>query len=903
MNNPLIAETQDSTEAYSGIPLLESVFDTKQAIESGDWAAGVMGVIGAGLDMLGAVMDPIGTILSSGVGWLLEHVGPLSDALDALTGDPDQIRAHSETWSNVAGELASISSDLLQAVEEDTTTWTGPAADTYRQRGADTATLIQAAQSAAEGASSGIATAGEVVAAVRTLVRDIIAEVVGRLVSWALQVVATLGIGLSWVVPQVTRTVAKVASQISDLVTKLVEAMSKLGPLLAKLGSKFQEATSKLKKIKSGDPGATRSVEGGNTTPSGFSGTNGDRGGSGGGAPKTDPPPRSEPTTDSTTTTSGSSTPPAGRPRSGDTTPSTTRGGRNDTVPAKDRNCVGDPVDVATGEVVVTQIDLTLPHLTHPAFERTHVSSYREGRWFGPSWSSTLDQRLELHDRTVRYFAPDGMILTYPVPSAPGSVFPKTGPQWPLSRHDDGDWTLEQRPAGRTLRFAGSGDVLPLRAVEGADGERSELAYDESGAPTVLTHSNGVRLGFRVEDSRVTELSVLGSGDVPDVVVMRYGYDDRRQLTAVVNSSGVPMRFDYDSQGRITGWQDRNGVWYRYVYDSAGRCVRTVGTDGFLDSVFTYDPERRVTTHTDSLGNTTVYELNEAHQTVRETDPLGNVTAFEWNHANQLIARTDPLGRVTRYAYGADGLPVSITRPDGSVVSLDHDADTLTSFTVVENDRAWTRHFTESAPDPVDEPIGVATALDLSAPPLSSPPRSPTIATSSAGLAHSRFLEGAASCSAGRSTEHAHCRSARIEAVRRGATTARATRSNTSTNSGASPDASTAPSTCSPPRSIPPEPAPSTATTRNCNWCRSRTLSAGSGATATTPRVGSQAKPTSTAASGASNTTRQANWSGPLDPMARSSTTGTTCWATSSRYARHTAPPATTTTPPEMSSG
>lgn len=721
MNNPLIAETQDSTEAYSGIPLLESVFDTKQAIESGDWAAGVMGVIGAGLDMLGAVMDPIGTILSSGVGWLLEHVGPLSDALDALTGDPDQIRAHSETWSNVAGELASISSDLLQAVEEDTTTWTGPAADTYRQRGADTATLIQAAQSAAEGASSGIATAGEVVAAVRTLVRDIIAEVVGRLVSWALQVVATLGIGLSWVVPQVTRTVAKVASQISDLVTKLVEAMSKLGPLLAKLGSKFQEATSKLKKIKSGDPGATRSVEGGNTTPSGFSGTNGDRGGSGGGAPKTDPPPRSEPTTDSTTTTSGSSTPPAGRPRSGDTTPSTTRGGRNDTVPAKDRNCVGDPVDVATGEVVVTQIDLTLPHLTHPAFERTHVSSYREGRWFGPSWSSTLDQRLELHDRTVRYFAPDGMILTYPVPSAPGSVFPKTGPQWPLSRHDDGDWTLEQRPAGRTLRFAGSGDVLPLRAVEGADGERSELAYDESGAPTVLTHSNGVRLGFRVEDSRVTELSVLGSGDVPDVVVMRYGYDDRRQLTAVVNSSGVPMRFDYDSQGRITGWQDRNGVWYRYVYDSAGRCVRTVGTDGFLDSVFTYDPERRVTTHTDSLGNTTVYELNEAHQTVRETDPLGNVTAFEWNHANQLIARTDPLGRVTRYAYGADGLPVSITRPDGSVVSLDHDADTLTSFTVVENDRAWTRHFTESAPDPVDEPIGVATALDLSAPPAFEP--------------------------------------------------------------------------------------------------------------------------------------------------------------------------------------
>ena len=144
MSNPLIAEVQDSTEAYSGIPLLESVFDTKQAIESGDWAAGVMGVVGTGLDMLGTVLDPFGSILAAGVGWLLEHVGPLSDALDALTGDPDVISSHAETWQNVGTELASISADLLKAVDEDTTTWTGPAADTYRQRGADTATLLQA---------------------------------------------------------------------------------------------------------------------------------------------------------------------------------------------------------------------------------------------------------------------------------------------------------------------------------------------------------------------------------------------------------------------------------------------------------------------------------------------------------------------------------------------------------------------------------------------------------------------------------------------------------------------------------------------------------------------------------------------------------------------------------------
>ncbi len=41
--------------------------------------------------MLGVVLDSIGTLVSYGVAWLIEHVKPLSDALDWLAGDPDQI--------------------------------------------------------------------------------------------------------------------------------------------------------------------------------------------------------------------------------------------------------------------------------------------------------------------------------------------------------------------------------------------------------------------------------------------------------------------------------------------------------------------------------------------------------------------------------------------------------------------------------------------------------------------------------------------------------------------------------------------------------------------------------------------------------------------------------------------
>ncbi|RKT84498.1 hypothetical protein SAMN05421805_103430 [Saccharopolyspora antimicrobica] len=278
MTNPLVAEREDSTKSFSGVPILESIDETKKAIESGDWASGVMGAVGTGLDALSMALDPFGSILAAGVGWLMEHVGPLSDALDALTGDADQIKAHSETWKNVAAELGEINTEMASLVSSDTANWVGAAGDAYRKQSEDTGKLIEAAQKAAEGASEGVGTAGEVVAAVRTLVRDIIADLVGSLISWALQVLATLGLAMAWVVPQVVAAVAKTVAKIADVTTKLVKAMKSLGKLMKKLGDGFGDAKKALDKIKknkggSGNkpdsPAPTRSTGNGDTPRSG----------------------------------------------------------------------------------------------------------------------------------------------------------------------------------------------------------------------------------------------------------------------------------------------------------------------------------------------------------------------------------------------------------------------------------------------------------------------------------------------------------------------------------------------------------------------------------------------------------------------------------------------------------
>ncbi|MCI2415794.1 DUF6531 domain-containing protein [Saccharopolyspora sp. K220] len=731
MTNPLVAERKDSTQSFTGVPILESADETKKAIESGDWAAGVMGAAGTALDALGMAMDPFGSIIAAGVGWLMEHVGPLSDALDTLTGDADQIKAHSETWKNISAELGAVNEEMANLVNSDTSAWVGEAADAYRTRSEDTGKLIAAAQSAADGAANGIATAGEVVAAVRTLVRDIIAELVGHLVSWALQVLATLGIAMAWVLPQVIAEIAKVAAKIADITTKLVKAMKALMPLVKKLGDSFSDTSKALKNIKADGSSAPppkdirppgKNDPDGTPAPTNPASTTPSSAGPGSGAPDAPPPSRgpqgdgngpigdAPPAQTSSAGTRGTPDGPTNAPNNKPDSP------RDRAIPSEDL-CTGgtEPVDLATGHVVMTETDLQILGPLSLVLERMHISSYRAGRWFGPSWTSTLDQRLEVDDEHVCYFSPDGMILVYPLPSDDAQVLPVEGPRWPL-RVRDGGYSLENPQRNEVLHFGRLGErdrVLPLLAVEDDGGRRIDIEHHRFGPPKAIRHSDGYRVEIDSARERVTAIRVVDPEQNLDVLVMRYGYDDRGRLAEVTNSSGKALLFQYDDAGRLAEWQDRNGFWFRYIYDEHGRCVRTVGDKGFFDSAFTYDRERRITRYTDSLGGVKEFEFNDAKQVVRESDALGNTTLSTWDRYDRLLFRTDPLGRTTYYQYDSLGRPRWITRPDDSVVRLRLNEDnTVASITVDDGERTWTRSYDEEL-DAFSGKVGVAAELRL----------------------------------------------------------------------------------------------------------------------------------------------------------------------------------------------
>ncbi|MCK7627469.1 DUF6531 domain-containing protein [Streptomyces sp. RS10V-4] len=113
------------------------------------------------------------------------------------------------------------------------------------------------------------------------------------------------------------------------------------------------------------------------------------------------------------------------------------------------RKCrtAGDPVDVVSGQMVMSDIDLELPGLLPLVVRRAYASGYAAGRWFGPGWSSTLDQRVQVDADGIHYAGEDAEILHYPRPSGLGrQVLPSEGARWPLTWDPDTDTIVIEDP-------------------------------------------------------------------------------------------------------------------------------------------------------------------------------------------------------------------------------------------------------------------------------------------------------------------------------------------------------------------------------------------------------------------------------------------------------------------------
>jgi uncharacterized protein YukE len=248
MTNPLVATAAPTGPSpWAGVWIAEDIEQIVHGVQSGSWIDGALGGISAGLDALAFMSDPVGGLLQYGIAWLIEHVKPLSEALDWLAGDPAQIAAHAQTWRNVAESLRTDADDLARAVRFDLSEWSGAASDAYRANADRKDRTLKTLAQAADGMALITEGAGLLVGTVRVMVRDAVATVVSRLIVYAGELIATAGLSTPLVVEQVTTLCASWAARITRWLKSLISSLRHLGDATRRLA----ESIGKLREARS----------------------------------------------------------------------------------------------------------------------------------------------------------------------------------------------------------------------------------------------------------------------------------------------------------------------------------------------------------------------------------------------------------------------------------------------------------------------------------------------------------------------------------------------------------------------------------------------------------------------------------------------------------------------------
>jgi hypothetical protein len=236
-DNSLIASTVETQKPWTGFGPADAVQGVYEAVESRNWVAATLAGVGAGFEAASWVMDPLGSLVSSEISWLLEHIGPLNDFLLDLTGDPDVLLTHAQTWSNMATEAHAMAEEMWTLMEDSTAEWVGSAAESYRAlhtayiNAVDaTGWMFDAMRSATEGAATLIQVTYEVV---RDLLAELVTFILFNAPIWIAMIVGTAGLATPVVAVQAIGRIVAIAGLVFSLGSALVTSFQSLQALLA----------------------------------------------------------------------------------------------------------------------------------------------------------------------------------------------------------------------------------------------------------------------------------------------------------------------------------------------------------------------------------------------------------------------------------------------------------------------------------------------------------------------------------------------------------------------------------------------------------------------------------------------------------------------------------------------
>lgn len=258
-------------EKSEGAGFFDAAMKLDEAVkENNQVAEGLMGT-GLGLETLGLIMDPIGSVLAAGIGWIIEHVSILRWPLDTLMGDPVGIKAADEALKTEKRKLEDWSKKHQDELDRLISEWSGDGADRARRDMEAVADQLSSLGGYLESAADCMKITGGVIGAVRGVVRDIIAITLANIVKAALIALAlaplSFGASIAACIVTIIGMVATALGRVGTQIARLVSKLSQMAGSLKNLGNAGGQATSTKPPGSGGNPTSPQS--GGNTAGGG----------------------------------------------------------------------------------------------------------------------------------------------------------------------------------------------------------------------------------------------------------------------------------------------------------------------------------------------------------------------------------------------------------------------------------------------------------------------------------------------------------------------------------------------------------------------------------------------------------------------------------------------------------
>jgi RHS repeat-associated protein len=342
----------------------------------------------------------------------------------------------------------------------------------------------------------------------------------------------------------------------------------------------------------------------------------------------------------------------------------------------------GDPVDLATGLLLVENTDLSLPDVLPLSLTRTYRPGDPAVRPFGIGtnhsyglflWSAQPYQQVDL-------VLPDGGRVHF-VRTSPGTGFTDavfehtTSPSAfykSVIRYNGNGWNLTLKD-GTVYVF---GDNAPLQAMR-----------DRYGNQITVAHSNGVSGNV----TRVTS---------PNGRWMAFSYDGSDRIVQAQDNAGRTMTYTYDVAGRLWKVTDPNGGVTTYTYDTSHRMLTITNPRNLTVVTNQYDANGRVSQQThadtgvyrfaytlDGTGRVAQTDVVDPRNTSRRTIfdnsgyctsdmlarglPEAQTTTWVRDSTSHLVlSATDALNRRTSFSYDTNGNRLTTTRLSGTAEAL-----------------------------------------------------------------------------------------------------------------------------------------------------------------------------------------------------------------------------------------